>query len=238
MGVYLNKAPVALCTEKLILPTQAPPTTAAAMTTKTLPPGVAMRHSTARSRRSASRFPAIRVPRPTMVSPDFADLHPRNRINVLHPPNGPKRTVALETGTAHLHLYNRSLDMQRKQSKREHQEWKKPFYGNPTVVEGYRSDIRSTLKNQMDEQTTRKQRQFDASLKYSISVFERDRRHTQQDSQKRHDDKLAFLLTFTKANQQIMEKQWKENRIRKSVEVEHERDLLRHNPINWSRTLK
>lgn len=111
------------------------------------------------------------------------------------------------------------------------------MYGTPVVKELYRSDIRSTLKGQIDERMRNKQRQFDDSLNHSIRIFEKDRRDCMDDRQKRS-DKLQFLFTFTQANKQMMEERWRERRERRNSEVQHERELLRHNPINWSHTLK
>lgn len=61
-----------------------------------------------------------------------------SRINVLHPPTVPRRTVFLETFDAHGHMYNRCQIMQRSEWRRYHGEWQKPRYGNPSVQESYR----------------------------------------------------------------------------------------------------
>jgi len=60
------------------------------------------------------------------------------RINVLHPPSAPRRTVALETGETHFHLQRRTIVMQQQQWMRQHGEWQKFMYGTPAVKENYR----------------------------------------------------------------------------------------------------
>jgi len=211
------------------------------MTTKTLPPCLPSRRSSRfrRSRSSTTKFPSInQVPRPTLVSPDFAHLDPRYRIEVLHPPTTKRRTVALETGRQHLHLSDRSGTMQRREMKTRHGEWKKPFYGSPTVKEIYRSNVRSALKTQIKDQTLRRREDFENQLNQSIQIFERDKRHRYEDW-KKHRDKIQFMLvTFTRENQKTMEMQWKDRRVNRLKEAKFERELLKQNPINWSCTLK
>jgi len=128
--------------------------------------------------------------------------------------------------------------MQRKEMKLRHEEWKKPFYGSPIVKEIYRSNVRSALKTQIEEQIIRRKKNFEQQLNHSIQIFERDRRHKYEDW-KKYTDKIQFLLvTFTKENQKIMEMQWKDRRESRLKEAKFERELLKQNPVNWSCTLK
>jgi len=60
------------------------------------------------------------------------------RIDVLHPPSVPRRTVFLETAESQFHMNNRCALMRRQQWMREHGEWQKPMYGTPAVKEDYK----------------------------------------------------------------------------------------------------
>nr|XP_002126996.1 uncharacterized protein LOC100187305 [Ciona intestinalis] len=204
-------------------------------TTKT--PG--SRGSRARHRRSATlptRLPNI-VPRSTLVTPAITGINPVQRIDVLHPPTVPKRTVFLETGESQYHMHRRCILMQQQKWMREHGEWQKPVYGTAAVRENYRSTLRGTLKSQMDDRVLLKRREWEEAVNESIMTSEKDRRDCMEDYEKRR-NKFNFLLTFTKANKEMMETRWKEKQVLKLLENKRDSEQLKYNPINWSHTLK
>ncbi|XP_039263948.1 uncharacterized protein LOC120339807 [Styela clava] len=192
-----------------------------------------------RHRRSATlptRLPSI-VPKSTLVAPKLHDIEPTKRIDVLHPPTVPRRTVFLETFDSHDHMRQRCQLMQRQQWYRYHGEWQKPLYGTPAVRESYRSDIRSVLKTQMEDRQTRRKRDWDNALYESIQATNRDRMEAEMDMEKRR-NKMRHLNTFTRENKRIMEEKWQERTRLRTVENKKDLEQLQYNPINWSHTLK
>ncbi|CAK8689092.1 uncharacterized protein LOC143460935 [Clavelina lepadiformis] len=211
------------------------------MTVATLPPATrsSSTNSRPRHRRSATlptRLPSI-APQSTLIAPVISNLNPVTRINVLHPPTVPRRTVFFETSESQHHMQRRCLLMRQQQWMREHGEWQKPMYGTAAVKEDYRSQIRSTLKTQMEERDRGKRREWNSAFRESIAVAAQDMRDCQMDVEKRR-DKLNFLVTFTKANKEMMESRWKERRLQKILEDKKDLEQLKYNPINWSHTLK
>ena len=67
----------------------------------------------------------------------------------------------------------------------------------------FRSNVRSALKTQIEDQMLRRRNDFEKQLNQSIQIFERDKRHKYEDW-KKHKDKIQFMLiTFTRENQKV-----------------------------------
>uniref|UniRef100_H2YQ18 Uncharacterized protein n=1 Tax=Ciona savignyi TaxID=51511 RepID=H2YQ18_CIOSA len=84
-------------------------------------------------------------------------------------------------------MQRRCILMQQQKWMREHGEWQKPLYGTAAVKENYRflrvccffnavSQIRGTLKSQMEDRALNKRREWSEGVHESIVVSERDRR--------------------------------------------------------------
>ncbi|XP_048462447.1 uncharacterized protein LOC109927078 isoform X2 [Rhincodon typus] len=159
------------------------------------------------------------------------------RINPLHPPGVKRRTVSLETFAAHHHNQQRAVVMQQKEYNRYHQSWQRPFYGSVAEKEEYRREIRQLLKRQMSQQWESQRYALFNRAKEGEAAREAERQATLQDLEKQS-ARSRFLRAFRDENKKLMEIQWKEKRLAKSLDSLRERELLQYNPINWSCTLK
>ncbi|XP_019907230.1 uncharacterized protein LOC105024951 isoform X2 [Esox lucius] len=159
------------------------------------------------------------------------------RLDPLHPPRVPKRTVSLETPAVHHHNHQRVLVMQRKVHCRYHQVWRRPFYGSCTEREEYKEEVRQQLKRQMEEKRAELMRQLASKAEEAELLQEVDRLAL---SRERH-QKIQYsreMSHYRDENKKLMEQSWRDRALIRSLEAKRERDLLRHNPINWSGTLK
>ncbi|XP_049436963.1 uncharacterized protein D1044.6-like [Epinephelus fuscoguttatus] len=159
------------------------------------------------------------------------------RLNPLHPPLVPKRTVSLETPAVHHHNHQRTLIMQRREHHRYHQVWRKPFYGTSTEREEYRKELREQLKRQIEEKC--------AALKLQLASKEKEAEHLQEVDRLALSSESELRIRHSKAmtayrdeNKRLMEQSWRDRALTRSQETLKERELLRLNPINWSGTLK
>ncbi|XP_059505622.1 uncharacterized protein LOC125460400 isoform X2 [Stegostoma tigrinum] len=159
------------------------------------------------------------------------------RINPLHPPGVKRRTVSLETFAAHHHNQQRAVVMRQKEYNRYHQSWQRPFYGSIAEKEEYRREIRQLLKWQMNQQWESQRYALFNRAKEGEAAREAERQATLQDLEKQS-TRSRFLQAFRDENKKLMEIQWKEKRLAKSLDSLRERELLQYNPINWSCTLK
>ncbi|XP_055504109.1 uncharacterized protein LOC129704788 [Leucoraja erinacea] len=159
------------------------------------------------------------------------------RINPLHPPGVKRRTVSLETFAAHHHNQQRALVMRQKEYNRYHQGWQRPFYGSVAEKEEYRREIRQLLKWQMSQQWEAQRYALFKRAKEGEEAREAERQAILKDLEKQS-ARSRFLQAFRDENKKLMEIQWKEKRLAKSMDSLRERELLQYNPINWSGTLK
>ncbi|XP_038668409.1 flocculation protein FLO11 isoform X2 [Scyliorhinus canicula] len=159
------------------------------------------------------------------------------RINPLHPPGVKRRTVALETFAAHHHNQQRVLVMRQKEYNRYHQGWQRPFYGSVAEKEEYRREIRQLLKWQMGQQWESQRYALVNRIKEGEAAREAERQANLLDLEKQS-ARSRFLQEIRDENKKLMETQWKEKRLAKSLDSLRERELLQYNPINWSCTLK
>ncbi|XP_013871368.1 uncharacterized protein D1044.6 isoform X2 [Austrofundulus limnaeus] len=165
----------------------------------------------------------------------FLKLFPK--LNPLHPPLGPKRTVSLETPAVHHHNHQRALIMQRREHHRCHQVWRKPFYGTSIEREEYRKEIREQLKRQMEEKSAELKLQRLSEAKESQYLREVDHLALFRDREKKIQHSKA-MTAYRDENKRLMEQSWRDRALTRSQEALKERELLRLNPINWSGTLK
>merc|ERR1719228_517974 len=86
---------------------------------------------------------------------------PKERVDVLHPPTVVRRTVALETGNQHGHNHSRVSNMQHKMYMDYINSRKPAFYGNRSVQEEYKRNLRESLKSQMRESADKRRQEFD-----------------------------------------------------------------------------
>ncbi|KAJ8016164.1 hypothetical protein DPEC_G00004350 [Dallia pectoralis] len=159
------------------------------------------------------------------------------RLDPLHPPRVPKRTVSLETPAVHNHNHQRALVMQRKVHYRYHQVWRTPFYGSCSEKEEYKEDIRLQLKRQMEEKRAELMRQLASKVEEAEFLQEVDRLALSRARQQRI-QYLREMSHYRDENKRLMEQSWGDRALIRSLEAMRERDLLRLNPINWSGTLK
>ncbi|XP_062923715.1 uncharacterized protein LOC134356657 isoform X3 [Mobula hypostoma] len=159
------------------------------------------------------------------------------RINPLHPPGVKRRTVSLETFAAHHHNQQRALVMRQKEYNRYHQSWQRPFYGSMAEKEEYRREIRQLLKWQMNQRWEAQRFALFKRAKEGEEAREAERQAVLQDLEKQS-ARFRFLQAFRDENKKLMEMQWKEKRLAKSMDCLREREMLQYNPINWSGTLK
>ncbi|CAG6021629.1 unnamed protein product, partial [Menidia menidia] len=159
------------------------------------------------------------------------------RLNPLHPPLVPKRTVSLETPAVHHHNHQRTLIMQRREHFRSHQVWRKPFYGTTSEREEYRKELREQLKRQMEEKCVALELQTAGKVKEAEDLREVDRHALSSEREQRIQHSKA-MSAYRDENKRLMEQNWKDRALTRSLEAMKERELLRFNPINWSGTLK
>ncbi|KAM9350864.1 uncharacterized protein ABDE67_008162 [Symphorus nematophorus] len=159
------------------------------------------------------------------------------RLNPLHPPLVPKRTVSLETPAVHHHNHQRTLIMQRREHYRYHQVWRKPFYGTSNEREEYRKELREQLKKQMEEKCVALKLQLTSKTKEAEYVQEVDRLALSSDREQRIQQRKA-MTAYRDENKRLMEQSWRDRALTRSQEALKERELLCLNPINWSGTLK
>ncbi|XP_049921901.1 uncharacterized protein D1044.6-like [Epinephelus moara] len=159
------------------------------------------------------------------------------RLNPLHPPLVPKRTVSLETPAVHHHNHQRTLIMQRREHHRYHQVWRKPFYGTSTEREEYRKELREQLKRQIEEKCAALKLQLASKEKEAEHLREVDRLALSSESELRIRHSKA-MTAYRDENKRLMEQSWRDRALTRSQETLKERELLRLNPINWSGTLK
>lgn len=159
------------------------------------------------------------------------------RLDPLHPPLVRKRTVCLETTGVHHHNHQRTLVMQRKEHYRYHQFWRKPFYGSSTEKEEYRKDLRDQLKRQIEDKVSSERMQLSSKVKEAEFLREVDRLAltTEREERIKHNKDMRL---YRDENKKLMEQSWRDRALTRSLEALRERELLRHNPINWSGTLK
>ncbi|XP_069792845.1 uncharacterized protein [Narcine bancroftii] len=176
---------------------------------------------------------------PTLSQSGSADGFSQHgpRINPLHPPGVKRRTVSLETFAAHHHNQQRAVVMRQKEYNRYHQGWQRPFYGSLAEKEEYRREIRQLLKWQMNQRWEAQRYALFVRAREGEAVREADRKALLQDLEKQS-ARSRFLQAFRDENKKLMEIQWKEKRLAKSMDSLREREMLQYNPINWSGTLK
>ncbi|KAL1021515.1 hypothetical protein UPYG_G00014240 [Umbra pygmaea] len=167
--------------------------------------------------------------------PTFSQSVPR--LDPLHPPRVPKRTVSLETPAVHHHNHQRALVMQRKEHYRYHQTWRKPFYGSCTEREDYKSDVRQQLKRQMEEKREEHMHQLASRAEEAEFLQEVGRMALSRERQQMIQYRQAMSY-YRDENKKLMEQSWRDRALIRSLEAVRERELLHHNPINWSGTLK
>jgi hypothetical protein len=159
------------------------------------------------------------------------------RVNPLKPPPPKKFNHSLETEDMTYQNYQRSLKMKRAEYSRYHTAWSKYYYGSPTEKEEHRFNIRSVLKQQMtDKENFHKQHQIDKVME-SETATHRDMKDREEDADK-FLKKFQILRQYTQANKTLMEEIWDRRKLQRETENLTERELLKHNPINWSCTLK
>lgn len=159
------------------------------------------------------------------------------RLDPLHPPLVRKRTVWLETPAVHHHNQLRTLVMQRKEHFKYHQVWRKPFYGTITEREEYRKDVREELKKQIEEKWA-SQRMLIASKAAEAEFLQQVDRLALCNEREQRVQHSREMRRYRDENKRLMEQNWRDRALTRSLEALREKELLRHNPINWSGTLK
>ncbi|XP_072223463.1 uncharacterized protein [Leuresthes tenuis] len=158
------------------------------------------------------------------------------RLNPLHPPLVPKRTVSLETPAVHHHNHQRALIMQTREHFRCHQVWRKPFYGTTGEREEHRKELRVQLKRQMEEKCSALKLQLAGKAKEAEDLREVVCLALSGEREQRLQHSKA-MTAFRDENKRLMEQSWRDRALTRSQEAMKERELLRLNPINWSGTL-
>lgn len=173
------------------------------------------------------------------IEPQFKriDLPEMIRVNILQPPTVPKRTVTMQTAKATDHNKKRSLKMQREQHQSTHGVWKTYFYGDCQKQEKYRTNLRATLKDQMNDLARKNKNDRLDEVNYTMQVLGIDEEFRVKDLQKRI-DRLTDGINVTKKNQELMELLEEKNKLEAKEIVALEAALLKVFPINPRRTLK
>ncbi|CAL8234711.1 unnamed protein product [Boreogadus saida] len=195
-------------------------------------------HSSPPSRQSRCMMvTSLALPKISHVTQSWKDFQSLPRLNPLHPPMVPKRTVCLETLAVHHHNQQRSLCMQRKEHYTYHQGWRKPFYGTSSEREDYRKDIREQLKKQIEEKGVGLRLQLASKVKEADYMRDEECRAVTRDREECIKHSRAMTL-YRDENKKLMEQTWRDRALTRSLGALEERELLRLNPINWSGTLK
>lgn len=120
---------------------------------------------------------------------------------------------------------------------RQHESWALPIYGNFDEREKLMQGYRQHLKSQMEEKSWKKRLEFNTSLNSSRKSWEDTQQAIAADHQaeviKRQNRRL-----FRDENKKMMEEQLELKKFSQLNEKEHERRLIKLDPINWSRTLR
>ncbi|CAD5112666.1 DgyrCDS1886 [Dimorphilus gyrociliatus] len=172
-------------------------------------------------------------PRPLKTAPEIQ----LPRVNPLRPMPPLRRTVALETMIPHYHNEQRAKLMQRREHHRYHNAWGRYYYGSNADKESYRSYVRNVLKQQMADKERNVKEGLNSKIEESENAVKYDRQCLTDDARDAY-RKFVYLKGFTAENKKMMEDSWSDRRRIKSLENEHDRELLKYNPINWSCTLK
>ncbi|XP_072026246.1 LOW QUALITY PROTEIN: uncharacterized protein [Amphiura filiformis] len=158
------------------------------------------------------------------------------KLDPLHPPKA-KRSIFLETTDVHYQNELRTYLLKREQYHRFHRGWMRPFYGDKIEQEDYKRGIRSNLKDQMSEKEGNHKQWMVDKVQESLTAKD-------YDNKCRTDDKDAYkktkthLMKFRDENKKLMEEKEKVDKSTRLQQYEHEREILRYDPINWSKSLR
>ncbi|XP_061179160.1 uncharacterized protein LOC133187774 [Saccostrea echinata] len=94
----------------------------------------------------------------------------------------------------------------------------------------------SVLKNQILEHEVNKKRDFWERAKESDFYIDIDRNDVDKERQSRI-NKRIYLQQFRDANKELMEKKWMKEKNEKYLDDRMDRERLKLEPINWTRTL-
>uniref|UniRef100_A0A4W3JX49 Uncharacterized LOC103176613 n=1 Tax=Callorhinchus milii TaxID=7868 RepID=A0A4W3JX49_CALMI len=123
-------------------------------------------------------------------------------INPLHPPGVKRRTVSLETLSAHHHNQQRVTVMQQKEYNRYHQGWQRPFYGSVAEKEEYRYEIRQLLKWQMSQRWEGQRHALIDRIREGEAASEAQRQELLRDREKQV-IRARFLQAFRDENKRV-----------------------------------
>lgn len=127
--------------------------------------------------------------------------------------------------------------MQTRQYQGYHDQWSRPVYGSPVTQEGYRKQIRETLKFQMAERDKESRQSNRYKIQETNLALHNDNEcHLTDKDDKRR--KLEYLKQFRDENKRLMELREEQRKIQVVIEHGREREILRYNPINWTCSLK
>ena len=133
------------------------------------------------------------------------------------------------------------LDLQRLSKKREvrilqYQRYAKTFYGTPAEKELLRKEHRVALLDQLrqNEQAQKDVKRNKVTETRTVVALDKSNQDTDN---KRQGTKSQYLKQYRDQNKILMETRAENSRAQREEENRRERELLTHDPINWSKTL-
>ncbi|XP_057297298.1 uncharacterized protein LOC130626207 [Hydractinia symbiolongicarpus] len=133
------------------------------------------------------------------------------------------------------------LEMHRLKKKREirtfqYENYCKMYYGSPKEKELLKSEHRHALLCQQKQKELMRKEAFKSKVQESQNAVAHDLSYQEMDS-KQQQARLLYLRTFRDQNKMLMESRAAHLREKQNEENRKERELLKYNPINWSKTL-
>ncbi|CAF0730680.1 unnamed protein product [Rotaria sp. Silwood1] len=158
------------------------------------------------------------------------------RIIASRPDEPLKMTTMFETQDRHYHNYKRVQAMQQRQWNQQHMQYTIYPYSHTEEREMYNKQIRSTLKEQMEQKVQADKFELEMKNRATEIVIEQDRQYIEQEKQKQI-ERAKFLLQFTAKNKELMENKWEYDQWNRMHRWHVERAILADTPINWSKTM-
>jgi len=141
-----------------------------------------------------------------------------------------------ETATVQHDLEKLRLAKKREMKTTQSYNYSRMFYGSPKEKEDMKRDHRRALLKQCKDKEEGIKYTFENKVKESQQAVESDQRYLHTDHQQRG-TRAEYLKQFRDQNKELMEQRSEERKRQRHEENRQERELLRRDPINWSKTL-
>ncbi|CAF0757773.1 unnamed protein product [Adineta steineri] len=166
----------------------------------------------------------------------YDDYVPPPRINPNEPEKPYQMSSIFETQDRHYHNYKRLQAMQQRKWNRDRMQYSIYPYGEAEERETYRKNLRSTLKEQMEQKAQAEKNELDIKHSTTQEILDQDRKFLEEEKH-RNDARARLLAQTTVKNKELMENKWEYNQWNRTHQWHVERAMLADSPINWSKTM-